>query len=195
MSIVVPVSAVSGVALSVLVGVVLVGDRPSVLSWQGIVLAGPALWLVSGGRGRTGVGASPALRDALLASVGIAVQYLALAQTGSEAGAWPILAGRMTATLVVLPLAIASRPVLRAPAVHGRIAAGSAAVGGLAAVALLMYLMATRRELVVVAVVVASLYPVLPVVLGVTVLKERLAKTQAVGLLAAAAAVTFLTLG
>ena len=58
-----------------------------------------------------------------------------------------------------------------------------------------MYLMATRRELVVVAVVVASLYPVLPVVLGVTVLKERLARTQAVGLLAAAAAVAFLTLG
>ncbi|MEV0220767.1 hypothetical protein [Streptomyces sp. NPDC050704] len=43
----VPVSAVGGVALLVLVGVAVLGDRPSVLSWFGIVIAVPALWSVS----------------------------------------------------------------------------------------------------------------------------------------------------
>ena len=42
---------------------------------------------------------------------------------------------------------------------------------------------------------VASLYPVLPVVLGITVLKERVTPTQVVGLVAAGAAVVLLTLG
>ena len=61
MSIVVPVSAVTGVALSVLSGVFLLGDQPTGAAWLGICLTLPALWLVSGGslsprsgRGREG---------------------------------------------------------------------------------------------------------------------------------------------
>lgn len=42
MSVVVPVSAVGGVALPVLVGVALLGDRPSVLAWAGIAVAVPS---------------------------------------------------------------------------------------------------------------------------------------------------------
>jgi drug/metabolite transporter (DMT)-like permease len=45
------------------------------------------------------------------------------------------------------------------------------------------------------AVVLASLYPALPVVLGIAVLRERVARRQAVGLLGAAAAIVLLTLG
>ena len=44
MSVVVPVSAVGGVALPVLVSVALLGDRPTVLAWTGIAVAVPALW-------------------------------------------------------------------------------------------------------------------------------------------------------
>jgi drug/metabolite transporter (DMT)-like permease len=68
-------------------------------------------------------------------------------------------------------------------------------VGAGAALGLILYLLATRRQMLALAVVLASLYPALPVVLGIAVLRERVARRQAVGLLGAAAAIVLLTLG
>lgn len=180
MSVVVPVSAVGGVAIPVVVGVVLLGDRPSALAWVGIVVAVPALWLVAHTRGPAkpeGVG------DALVASVGIAVQYLALAQ--AEAGLWAVVAGRVAAALVVLP------------AVRGPVTAvvPAAACGAVAALALTCYLLATWQQLVTVAVVLSSLYPAIPVLLGITLLRERLTGAQISGLVCAGAAVGLLVVG
>lgn len=180
MSVVVPVSAVGGVAIPVVAGVVLLGDRPSPLAWAGIVVAVPALWLVARTRGP----AKPdGVTDALVASVGIAVQYLALAQ--ADAGLWAVVAGRVAAALVVLP------------AVRGPVTAvvPAAACGAVAAVALTCYLLATWQQLVTVAVVLSSLYPAIPVLLGITLLHERLTRTQTAGLVAAAAAVGLLVAG
>ncbi len=84
MSVVVPVSAVGGVALPVLVGVALLGDRPSILSWSGIAVAVPTIWLVSRTRQPSDAATTAASRDGLVASVGIALQYAALAQAGPE---------------------------------------------------------------------------------------------------------------
>jgi drug/metabolite transporter (DMT)-like permease len=184
MSVVVPVSAVGGVALPVLAGVVLLGDRPSVLSWFGVAIAVPALWTVSRTRRRTGAGAAP---DGLVAGAGIALQYLALAQAGPEAGAWPIVTGRVAATVTIA--ASAGAPAL--PPLRQALMA--AATGAVAALALVCYLAATRRQLLVVAVVLSSLYPAIPVLLGVTALRERLSWRQAVGLAGAAVAVVLLT--
>ncbi|MFC6936999.1 EamA family transporter [Actinomadura yumaensis] len=247
MSVVVPVSAVSGVALPVAVGVVLLGDRPSVPAWVGIAVTVPALWLVSRsgssadsaagavpdpGPGSTpgagaGAGTSPGARtaagggsgsgradsgsgtgsgsgrvgsgwggavsgDALVAGVGIALQYLALAQAGPDAGIWPVAAGRVAAIVTVLPL-VAGRRRVRLPPVRTVVAAGF--TGAVAACALVFYLLAVREQLAVVAIVLSSLYPAIPVLLGVTVLRERIAVAQAVGLAGAAAAIGLLTVG
>lgn len=183
MSVVVPVSVVGGVALPVLVGVVLLGDRPTPLVWVGIVVALPAIWLVS----RTGT-ATGAAGDGVVAGVGIAVQYLALAQVGPEAGIWAVVVGRVTAALAIVP-AVRDR---RLPVATGL---GAAGCGAAAAFALGCYLLATRHELVVIAVVLSSLYPAIPVLLGVTVLRERLARWQTVGLAGAAVAVGLLVFG
>jgi drug/metabolite transporter (DMT)-like permease len=180
MSVVVPVSAVGGVAIPVVVGVVLLGDRPSVLAWTGIAVAVPALWLVAHTRGPAkpdGVG------DALVASLGIAVQYLALAQ--ADAGLWAVVAGRVAAALVVLPAV--RRPVTAV--------VPAAACGATAALALTCYLLATWQQMVTVAVVLSSLYPAIPVLLGITLLRERLTGTQTAGLVCAAAAVGLLVAG
>lgn len=189
MSVVVPVSAVTGVGLPVLVAVVVLGDRPSALSWLGIVLAVPALWLVSA---RTRGGSAAGTFDALLAGAGIAVQYLALAQAGGGSGIWPVVAGRLAATLAILPLTRA-RPerVLLPP----RTWVAAAGIGSVAAIALGCYLAATWHGLVVVAVVLSSMYPALPVLLGITVLRERLTAVQTAGLAAAAVAVALLAAG
>lgn len=203
MSVVVPVSAVGGVVLPVLVGTALLGDRPAPLAWLGIAVAVPALWSVSRARATSAAPTVPALTDGLVSSVGIAVQYLALAQAGPDGGLWPVAAGRITSVITVLALATvlaASAPGQvtdrstsdRATSDTGlglwwpRLGGGFAGV--LAGVALACYLVATRTELVAVAVVLSSLYPVIPVLLGVTVLGERLSWRQTAGLVGALAA-------
>jgi len=300
MSVVVPVSAVGGLAIPVLVGVALLGDRPTVLAVTGMVLAVPALWLVSH-RGRT---ESAGSLDALLASLGIALQYLALAQAPHDAGLWPVLAGRVTATLAVLPIAWRSAARTRTarhgsastgrsttnattehnhtiaaahglagaaehhpagtaehnpastaahgpagtaehhpagadghdpastvhnPAITGhsttntaehdsagtaecgptrigrhspansaprvRTVLSAAGIGACATLALVAYLLATREQLLSIAVVLSSLYPAIPVLLGLTVLRERLNRAQLTGLAAAGVAIALLTLG
>ncbi|MFD0687665.1 EamA family transporter [Actinomadura fibrosa] len=189
MSVVVPVSAVGGVALPVLAGVAFLGDRPSAASWTGIAIVLPALWLVSRARSDEQGRARAALADGLLASAGIGVQYLALAQAGEDAGAWPVAAGRAAAVLAIAPMM--RSPGRRLP--RARFAVGAAVNGAVAAVALVLYLLATKEQLVVVAVVLSSLYPVVPVLLGVTALRERLSLAQAAGLAGAGAAVLLLT--
>lgn len=204
MSVVVPVSAVGGLALPVLAGVVLLEERPSALSWLGVVTAVPALWLVS----RTGTARSgsrvrtSASLDGLTAGAGIALQYAALAQAGQDSGIWPVTAGRITALAVILPVALgplraALRPQARPePAGLTRLqTAGAAATGAAAALALVLYLLATRGETLTVAVVLSSLYPVIPVLLGLTALGERPTRLQTAGLLGAAAATALLTAG
>lgn len=59
----------------------------------------------------------------------------------------------------------------------------------------MFYLAATREEMLVVAVVLSSFYPAIPVLLGITALRERLNVPQTAGLLGAAAAIGLLTLG
>lgn len=188
MSIVVPISAVGGVALPVLVGVAVLGDRPSWPVWAGIVLIVPALWAVSRGPATSRM-TSTAVSDGMLASVGIAVQYLALARAGPSAGIWPVASGRVSSVLIVALLAVvlAPRPgpAAAGTALRGRTASCAAGAGALAALALFCYLLATRTELVTVAVVLSSLYPAIPALLGITALKERLTRFQTAGLIGA----------
>ncbi|MCH5671254.1 EamA family transporter [Streptomyces gilvus] len=187
MTVVVPLSAVTGVALSVLCGVLLLGDRPDPSAWLGIALAVPALWLVSGGR----AGAARGAGDGLLASAGVAVQYVALGPAGAGAGLWPVVAGRVAAVLLLLPTTLRHGP----PRLPPRIAAQALLVGAGAALGLILYLLAAQRQLLAVAVVLASLYPAIPVILGLALLHERITARQAAGLLGAAAATVLLTLG
>lgn len=153
--------------------------------------------------------------DGLIAGVGIAVQYVALSRAQEASGLWPLASGRVTAILAVVTITVlASRgggsgdgdsgdggaklvpsgtavlrratrhQLRRAPAVA---AVAAIAAGVLAALALACYLVATRTQLLSVAVVLSSLYPVIPVALGLTLLHERLSRTQTVGLIAALA--------
>ncbi|MFE9621410.1 EamA family transporter [Streptomyces sp. NPDC006527] len=184
MSVVVPVSAVTSVALSVLCGVLLLGDRPGLVAWAGIAVTVPALWLVAGGGGdRTDGTAGGGVRDGLLAGAGVAVQYLALGQAGAASGLWPVAVGRIPAVAVLLPRARRARwPV------SPGLGAAALAVGAGAALGLTLFQLAAQRELPAVAVVIASLYPALPVVLGLVLLHERVGRWQTVGLVSAGAA-------
>ncbi|WP_406223263.1 EamA family transporter [Streptomyces canus] len=187
MSVVVPVSAVTGVGLSVVCGVLL-GDRPTAVAWLGIVLSVPALWMVCGGGTDDGAG----VPDGLPASAGVALQYIALAQAGASSGLWPVAAGRVAAVLVLLPAAARNPRRLRLTPVR---TLQAVLVGAGAALGLILYLLAAQRQLLAVAVVLASLYPALPVILGPALLHERLSRKQVVGLARAGVATVLLSLG
>lgn len=186
MTVVVPVSAVTGIALPVVAGAAVFAERPSPGIWIGVALAVPSLWLVSrtASGGAMGTGA---VLDGLAAGAGIALQYLALARAGAGSGIWPVAAGRLIATAMLMIIAAPhAGSHLRMPWPS---AAGAAAAGALAGLALTLYLVAVHDQLVVVAVVLSSLYPVVPVLVGVLALAERLSWRQIVGLGGAAAAV------
>ncbi|WP_063020878.1 DMT family transporter [Nocardia niwae] len=192
MSVVVPVSAVGGVALPVLIGTVVLGQHPALSAWAGIAVALPALWLVAGGATGTGPIAGGAVGDGLIASAGIAVQYLALARAGPASGIWPVTAGRAAAVVLVALLAwkLAAGTGETAAVSRHRAECTAVCSGVLAAAALVSYLYATRTEYLAVAVVLSSLYPIVPVVLGVSALKEEVRHSQIVGLVVALAAST-----
>ena len=135
------------------------------------------------GDAETGATAMPrVVGDGLASGAGIALQYLALAQAGPAAGIWPVTAGRITAILavVVLTAMFRSRPAADATRRPGaRTTMLTAALAGaLAGLALVCYMLATRTEMITLSVVLSSLYPVIPVLLGITLLHERLTPTD-----------------
>jgi drug/metabolite transporter (DMT)-like permease len=75
-------------------------------------------------------------------------------------------------------------------------AAGATAVaaGMAGTAAIVLYLEATAHQLMAVATVLSSLYPVVPVVLALLLLGERLNRRQVLGLMCAASAVALIAL-
>ncbi|MEU9209743.1 EamA family transporter [Streptomyces sp. NPDC048415] len=194
MSVVIPVSAVTGVALSVLCGVCFLGDRPTASAWLGICVTVPALWLVSGGglhRGSRGP-SGHASADGLIASLGVAVQYIGLAQSDPVSGLWPVAAGRLAAVILLVPSAWRHARRFRQP---WPLQVQAVLIGAGAAFALILYLRAAQQQMLAIAVVLASLYPAIPTVLGLAMLRETVTRAQLAGLVSAAAAVILLSLG
>ena len=187
LSVVVPVSDVGAVALPVVVGLAVLGERPSPAAAAGIVLALPAIWLVSGG----GRFAGPGIRYALIAGAGFAVQFLAMKPVPLQAGLWPIVVSRAASVAVILPLVLSTGTSVT---LRPRLAWPAAAAGALGSVAIVLYWVATHQQLLAVATVLAALYPAIPVVLALLFLGERLSRKQTLGLCGAAAALGLLAL-
>ncbi|EFL22296.1 putative integral membrane protein DUF6 [Streptomyces himastatinicus ATCC 53653] len=194
MSVVVPVSDITAVGVPVAAGIALLGDRPTPTALTGIALALPALWLISrDGTGHTGGDHHTAsLVTALVAGLGLAVQFFALARVPADAGWWPVVVSRVLSVAVILALLPAVGASVRLP---GRAAATAAAAGALGTLATVLYLLATREQLLSIAVVLSALYPAVPVLLALTVLRERITRPQAAGLLGAGAALALIALG
>ncbi|HKN99479.1 MAG TPA: EamA family transporter [Pseudonocardiaceae bacterium] len=194
LSVVVPISDVGAVAIPVLAGLVLWGERPGLAGVCGIALALPAIWLTSAepvppDRRRTTP--VPALRDAIIAGVGFAVQFLGMTRVPLTAGLWPIAASRAASVVVIVLLIAGTKPALRMPIGWASAAAGAGIVGS---GAIVLYWVATHQQLVTIATVLAALYPAIPVVLALVLLRERIGRWQTVGLCGAAAAIALLAL-
>ena len=197
MGVVAPVSAVGAVLLPLLVGV-LAGERPAAIAWAGIVVALPAIWLVSREEGpadsagdeggRPGAG----LLDGVLAGIGFGLLFAALGQVPDSAGYWPLVANQTTSVLSLALIAI----VVGGDVIPRRRAEAWGLVPGvLATLAVLFFILATHEGLLSLAAVITSLYPAFTVLLAIVVLRERVHRAQALGLGLCAVTIVCVSLG
>jgi drug/metabolite transporter (DMT)-like permease len=195
MSVVVPVSALGGAALPVVFGLLLLDERPTPLALTGIALALPAIWLVSRSPKDVpgtvpGVGAA-GVPDAVISGIGFAVQFVAMARVDLGAGLWPLALSRVSSVVIIALLIARTAAPWTLPRRSGFIATVSGMVG---TAGIICFLFATRQQMLTTATVLAALYPAIPVVLGLTVLRERLNLPQSAGLAGAGAAALLLAL-
>jgi drug/metabolite transporter (DMT)-like permease len=200
MAVVAPTTAVCAVAIPVVVSVLL-GERPVPLALAGIALGILAIVLVSQQRAPPGSerhqAASASRRGsgvgtALLSGVAIGFFYLSLAQTGSDAGMWPILVARLVSVTLFGLVALAGRHSLRMP---GKVAALVIVAGAVDMLANALYLLAARQGPLSIVVTLSSLYPASTVLLARIVLRERLSRWQITGVGCALAAVVLIVNG
>ncbi len=189
MGVVAPVSGVGAALVPVAAGVLL-GERPSLVVWGGILAALPGIWLVArnpvpedvSGELHRGTGAV----DGVLAGLGFGTLFAALAQIPESAGFLPLALNQLVAAVVVIAMALLLRVAWlpREPA-----AAWGAVSGVLGATATAAFLLASQSGLLTVTAVLASLYPAFTVMLAATLLREHIHRSQAVGLVLCGVAV------
>lgn len=195
MGVVAPVSAIGAALLPVAAGLA-TGERPGLLVSLGVLLAFPGIWLVA--REPSSVGpprprrVAPGLLDGVVAGLGFGVLFAALGQVPERAGLLPLALDLLVGTIVVVAVAGA----LRAAWVPRQARAGLGVVSGLlGALATGLFLLATRYGDLSVAAVLVSLYPAFTVLLAAVVLRERVRRAQAGGLVLCLLAVALVAAG
>jgi drug/metabolite transporter (DMT)-like permease len=164
---------------------VLLGERPVPLAGVGIVLGIISIVLVSqqqAGQGESHLSSasrrSTGVGTALVSGVAIGFFLLALAQTRSDAGMWPLLFSRGMSVCLFGLVALAGRQSVRMPA---RVAALVIVCGVVDMLANALYLLAARDGPLSLVVTLCSLYPASTVLLARIILGERLNSWQVTG--------------
>jgi len=193
MSVAAPVSALVATVLPVAVALA-EGERPGPGVYAGAALCLAAIVLTSSGgqassAHRTSaapptLAADPgrALRYASAAGVSFGLYFLLIRNAGQSGQLWPVAAGRIGELAAVLIAAAALRRSLLPRAGSGRQLLAAAGAGAIDVVATISYVAATRTGPFGLAVVLASLYPGITVLLARVMLGERLRWAQRTGL-------------
>ena len=153
MSVVAPLCGVLTCVIPAVIGIIL-GEQLTALELAGIILAVPAVGLVS-----RPPGSAPGARRAggaslgLVAGAGFGLLFVALDLAGRRHGAWPLLPGQA----VSLPFARRGLRTAKAPAC--RTLATTITAGLLSGTANLLYLLAARYGELAIIGVVTSQYP------------------------------------
>ncbi|MHB1090380.1 MAG: EamA family transporter [Ilumatobacteraceae bacterium] len=183
MTVIAPISAVVGLSIPVLIGL-LQGERPAVIAYPGILLAIIAVALVGDVLDHHDLPTSwSVIGLAALAGVGFGLIFVCLAQTSSASGLWPLVGQRLVSvpTVAVLAVVLKHRTPLR-----GNVLRLALFCGVLDTTANAFYLISVRHGLLSLVAVITALYPVSTVVLALRLDHERLHRSQAAGLVLAA---------
>ena len=198
MSVVAPVSGLVSTVLPVAVALA-GGERPGAGVYAGALLCLVAIVLASSAGGTSEAGPSGRLGRAIAygtaSGVSFGLFFLLIRNAGQSGAVWPVAAGRIGELAAVLAAAAVLRPGLLRPGllrpgllrgVGGGVPLAAVAAGGIDVVANICYVAATRTGAFGLAVVLASLYPGVTVLLARVVLGERLRWVQRLGLALAA---------
>lgn len=189
MAVISPVTAATTAALPVIVDLLTGGtltSRPLV----GVLLALAAIATIAREKSATHLSLR-LLVMALAAGTGFALFFIAISQTAEASGFWPLVGARA----VTIPLALLLHRSLESRARPGRVAfRWVAAAGVLDMAANLMVAVALQRGPLGIVSVLTSLYPVVTALAAVVMLRERLSRTQLMGVVLAMVAV-FLLVG
>ncbi|WP_272952139.1 DMT family transporter [Mycolicibacterium hodleri] len=195
MSLVSPLTAILVAGVPIVAGVLL-GERPSLLAYTGIGLALIAVVLVS--REERGEDSTVQRFTAkvpwltLGAGLAFGLNFVLIDQAPHDAGLWPLAFARLSATLMVVAIAVTSRNLAVPSGVPLRLAMAAGVLDTVANVAMLLALQASLLSLTS---VLISLYPAGTVLLALAVLKERVTRWQAAGMVLAIGAVGLIAAG
>ena len=193
MAVVAPVSALVSTVLPVAVALVQ-GERPGPGVYAGAALCLVAIVLASSagpaGSGRAGraaslrrsAGGGRALGYGTAAGVGFGLFFLLIRNAGQAGAVWPVAAARIGELATVLAAAAVLRRSLVPRGAGGKLLVAAVAAGAIDVIANLSYVAATRTGQFGLAVLLASLYPGVTVLLASLVLGERLRWIQRAGL-------------
>jgi drug/metabolite transporter (DMT)-like permease len=191
MSVVAPIAGVSA-CVPVLIGVA-TGDRPSVLQLSGIAVALAGVAAASyepetGGGRRLGSGVGLAL----LAALGFGLYFVPMHAAGQADALWSTLLFRVVSTSLMATACLVRRPpiVMRGADLGVVVLAGTLDMTGN-----LLFAVSASHGLVSVTSVLASLYPVVTIVLAHALLHERTAPSQRVGIVGTLAGVVLIAAG
>ncbi len=187
MGIAAPVSAVLTAGLPVLYSVFTAG-LPTLLQLGGFVLAGLAIGLIAG---LQGLGERPqGIGLALLAGCGFGGFFILISRVPAVSTFWALAAARCSAIVVLLlVLRVRRKPLV--PPLSGMPLVALAGI--LDALGNVLFVFAAQSGRLDVAAILSSLYPAATVGLLVLVLRERVARLQAVGILLALLAIPLIS--
>ncbi len=187
MGIAAPVSAVLAAGLPVIFSALTQG-LPSLLQLGGFVLALLAIVLISRPEGTKGRPAGIGL--ALLAGCGFGCFFILISHVSHTATFWPLAMARFTSVFLLLAMA----GIRRQEALPKMTVAPFILLAGiLDAIGNAFFVLATHVGRLDVAAVLSSLYPAATVLLAAIVLRERVTRVQAVGILLALIAVPLIS--
>jgi len=198
MSIVAPITAVLAAVMPVTVGLG-TGERPPLLALTGLPVALVAVVLLaappSAGGGRLAL-PSGNLLAALGAGLGFGLFFVALDATAHDAGLWPVVVSQAAGIVLLSAFRLFGGGSRNGATRNG---AGPqwpavAASGLFSAVGHVSFLLATRRGLLALVAVIASLYPASTVLLARIFLGERIVGLQRLGAVLAGVAVVLVSL-
>ncbi|TPG32770.1 DMT family transporter [Mycolicibacterium hodleri] len=195
MSLVSPLTAILVAGVPIVAGVTL-GERPSVLAYAGIALALIAVVLVSrevGDKDSTEHRFTTKVAWLTLgAGLAFGLNFVLIDQAPIEAQLWPLVFARLSASLMVLVIAVVSGNLAVPSGVPLKLALAAGVLDTISNVAMLLALHASMLSLTS---VLISLYPAGTVGLALVVLKEKVTRWQAAGMALALMSVGMIAAG
>lgn len=192
MSIATPVSALMAAVLPVIAGTLLAGF-PGLLTFFGFGLSLSAIWLISreeDNHSRILAHISD-LRLPLLAGIGFGTYFILVHEAAQQSTYWTMFASRIGGVLIMAIFMFARRKEWRV----SKNAWPLITLNGLLdIIANGFYILASQTGRLDVAAILSSLYPAATVLLAAILLKERVARSQAIGIGLALTAIIFLTI-